>query len=326
MFRATCLSALFGFLAISAVALADDSVASIAAGGIVLEKTDDIALLSEELFISRKEIRVRFEFRNETENAIQTLVAFALPDIDIEAYRKHGVFVVPSEDPANFIGFTVKVDGQRVVPKVDIRAVFRDRDVTQDVQDAGLPVSFLEPEFEDRLRSLSKAALTDMTGRGLLDDEIAEGVYEPHWSTRARYYWNQTFPPGRVVTIEHAYTPIVGADPNFHPHYVPEQEVDHYCIDASARERLNDMWERSIAKLGHGAVTAFQVDYLLSTGANWRGGRIGRFRLSVETETPETVFASCHRGFEKTGPRTFIAEHSSFVPDRNLHFLFIEER
>jgi hypothetical protein len=311
-------------IALSSGAKGDDSVASIAAGGIVLEKSEDIALLSEDLFISRGEVRVRFEFRNETARPIQTLVAFALPDIDIEAYHKHFDLIAPADDPANFIRFSVKIDGQSVDPTADTRALFKGRDVTEDLGKAGIPASFFHPDFKARLQSLPKHVVKDLSGRGLLLADMVFGMYMPYWTTRTRFYWDQTFPPGRVITIEHTYKPIIGINPNFHPRHLPQYERDRYCIDASTQRQLNEIWDRSVVRLGHGAVTAFEVDYVLSTGGNWRGGTIDRFRVTVETESPETIFASCHDGIKKTGPKTFVAEHRSYTPDRDLHFLFAE--
>ena len=304
----------------------DDSVASLAAGGIVLEKTEDIALLSEDLFISRDEVRVRFEFRNETVQAIETLVAFALPDTDIEAYHKHGDLVAPPDNPANFIGFSIAVDGRPVVPTAETRAVFQGRDITEDLARAGIPASFFDPAFKARLQALPDTVLSDLADRGLLSDGMVYGMYLPHWKSRTRLYWNQAFPPGQRVTIEHAYKPVVGINPNFDPRHLPDYETGRYCIGTTASQRMKAMWDRSAHRLGYGAVTSYEVDYLLTTGGNWRGGTIDHFRLTVETGSPETVLATCHDELRKTGPKTYVVERRAYEPDQDLHLLFLEER
>jgi hypothetical protein len=55
-------------LAMSAAvpAAANDSTATLSVGGLQLEKTDKIAMLSEDLYLSAKEVRVRYVYRNLT--------------------------------------------------------------------------------------------------------------------------------------------------------------------------------------------------------------------------------------------------------------------
>ncbi|GAI66158.1 unnamed protein product, partial [marine sediment metagenome] len=45
-------------------ALADDSSATLGAGGLVLQKTDKIALVSEDLYLSVTTVRISYRFRN----------------------------------------------------------------------------------------------------------------------------------------------------------------------------------------------------------------------------------------------------------------------
>ena len=60
----------FAFLAVLALSArpsrADDSTAALGAGGLVLEKTDKIALVSEDLTLSPTAVKVAYRFRNLT--------------------------------------------------------------------------------------------------------------------------------------------------------------------------------------------------------------------------------------------------------------------
>ncbi len=60
-------------------AVADDSMARVAAGGITFVESKDIRMLKEILQISTKEIRVRFTFLNESAKDIYATVAFPMP-------------------------------------------------------------------------------------------------------------------------------------------------------------------------------------------------------------------------------------------------------
>eukprot|EP01035_Chromulina_nebulosa_P002425 gene2425-3273_t len=61
--KKTVLAAVLAAL-IAAPVLANDSTAELAAGGLVLTKTDAIEMRSEDLFISAEAVRVRYVFIN----------------------------------------------------------------------------------------------------------------------------------------------------------------------------------------------------------------------------------------------------------------------
>ena len=61
-------------LAVASAAIANDTTASTGAGGLVLERTDAIDMISEDLFISVDEIRIRYVFRNRTPSDVETIV------------------------------------------------------------------------------------------------------------------------------------------------------------------------------------------------------------------------------------------------------------
>ncbi len=302
--------------------LADDSVASLGAGGIVLQKTDEIAILSEDLFVGTDVVRVRFAFRNETPLLIETLVAFALPDIDFEDYSKHADLIAAPADTLNFIGFSVVIDGRALTPKVDARALLAGRDVTELVRGFAVPVSFFHPDFQPTLKALSVPARQGMIARGLLVADTLGEMLEPNWTLCVRFYWHQRFPPERTVTVDHSYKPIVGIDPNFSPGHLQQEDRERYCIDHPVQGKLARLAEKS----RHDAATARRLDYLLTSGGNWRGGEVGTFRLAVDTAAPQTVLASCFEGLSRTGPTTYEASRENFVPRRDLHFLFVEEQ
>ena len=67
-------------------AVADDSSAALGAGGLALTQSSDIRMAKEDLYVSPKSVRVRFEFANDSAKDIETIVAFVLPDIDTYKY------------------------------------------------------------------------------------------------------------------------------------------------------------------------------------------------------------------------------------------------
>src|SRR5271157_557774 len=89
-------------LVASMPALADDSVASIAAGGLVPRRETRIVMAREVLQISLKKIVVDYDFRNDTDQDVTTEVAFPVPpyeydlvdgDIDEQSFSSFRLFV-----------------------------------------------------------------------------------------------------------------------------------------------------------------------------------------------------------------------------------------
>ncbi len=61
--------------------LANDTSAVIASGGLDFITHDAIVMESEDLFISKEEIRVTYRFRNDSDTDQDVLVAFPMPEI-----------------------------------------------------------------------------------------------------------------------------------------------------------------------------------------------------------------------------------------------------
>src|SRR5687767_12848060 len=70
-----------GMLFAACPVLANDTSAVLTTGGLEFITSQDIVMESEELFISKEEIRVVYQFRNTGETDQNILVAFPMPDI-----------------------------------------------------------------------------------------------------------------------------------------------------------------------------------------------------------------------------------------------------
>src|SRR5262245_54336329 len=75
---------IFAAAVIAAPACANDSTAELATGGLVLTRNDDIEMRAEDLFVSAREISVRYRFFNRASRDVTVLVAFPMPDVTIE--------------------------------------------------------------------------------------------------------------------------------------------------------------------------------------------------------------------------------------------------
>lgn len=104
-------------LAPTTPAWANDSEAAIAAGNLVLKKSDGIVMESEDLFLSRDLVKVRYIFQNTTPQEIRTIVAFPVARENYELDDQGR----PLQDPelTRDLRFEVRVQGQPVVTQVE---------------------------------------------------------------------------------------------------------------------------------------------------------------------------------------------------------------
>jgi hypothetical protein len=324
---------LLAVIAPAASVFANDSSAVLGAGGLELTVSRDIAMESEDLYISHSQIRVRYAFRNDSERNVTTKVAFPLPEIDLREQAE--LLLLPHLDQSNFVDFHVTVDGRSVEPKLEEKAIdAKGGDVTEAIVRAGLPVNGNDPAWKAKTAALSRAVRQQLADKGLISvetEDAGKGAVEtayPNWSLRATYYWDQTFPAGKIVIVEHRYEPIVGASPV--GSRIDFSQYKDFCLDDQGRAAVQRLLKAQAASAPAGApadsgaarVFAYEVDYVLTTGANWKAP-IGRFNLTIDKEKPDAVLTLCIDDIKKTGPTTFEAARTDFTPRKDIRFVVL---
>ncbi len=316
-----------------APAFANDSSVTLGAGGLVLTKSADIAMRSEDLTISPTRVEVRYVFVNESAGDLDETVAFPLPDIDNE-----NLWEAPrgamTGDPVNFVGFEAASDGKPIAVSVEQRALLKGRDVTAEVKAAGLPVNLSTDAGVKALDALPKAARNTLKAEGLIVWDPRYDYIRPNWTVATKFYWRQHFPAGKPVTITHSYQPVTGrsffTETALAPaaEDAPSQYVGPYCMDAGtralARKRLAQGTTYPGSQMGPGMLVAYETEYVLVTANNWEGP-IGRFHLTLDKLKPSNVLSLCWDGdLKKTGPTTFEAVRENFAPTRDISMLVLE--
>src|SRR5262245_40796326 len=114
-------------------ALANDSEAQIGIGGLVLRKNAHVEMRSEDLYVSAKEIRVRYRFFNKSGSDVRTIVAFPLPE------------VTPTGDDDERRGlseleFFTRVNGVSVTAQIEQRALVGGMDRTDVLKRFRIPL------------------------------------------------------------------------------------------------------------------------------------------------------------------------------------------
>ena len=176
-------------------AFANDSTASLDAGGLTLTLNPDISMESEDLYLSPGEVRVVYRFHNTSNHDIATLVAFPLPVMTI---GEQGNYDLEGRDPVDLMDFKVTAEGKTVEPKVEIRATRFGVDVTDVLKRYDIPPTMIasgegaRSALNDRLDDLPQDARNELTRYGVIDWNTAFGAADKplastHWDTHITY-------------------------------------------------------------------------------------------------------------------------------------------
>ncbi|MFZ5668003.1 MAG: DUF4424 domain-containing protein [Pseudomonadota bacterium] len=318
--------------ALAAPALANDSTAELAAGGLVLTTTDAIEMRSEDLFVSADRVQVKYVFVNTTSAAVTTRVAFPMPDIGDADFHFHDTAIPNRDDPANFLDFRTTVDGRPVAAMVEQRAFAGGEDVTHWLRQRGVPLAPYAEGVVGRLDTLSKADQAEALRMGVaVPDEYDAGQgwerhLSPAWTLKTTFHWRQTFPPGAPVTVEHRYRPAVGGSvgsmvgsPRFAADPAGRELQRRYCID----EPFLAAVRKASKGAEHPPFTESRIAYILRTGGNW-AKPIGSFRLVVDKGSPKNLVSFCASGVRKIGPTRFEVRKTNWRPDADLWILILK--
>jgi hypothetical protein len=326
---------LCGALVAAAPVLANDTSAVLTTGGLEFVGNLDIVMDSEELFISKEEIRVVYQFRNSGTEDQNILVAFPMPDIVPSVYAP---VAFPTGPADNLFAFETSFNGEPVEAVLHEYAYAVGVDRTELVKQLGLPlvpISDGAAEAADALDDETKARLLHL---GMLIPEefdAGQGWEKHHWPAwiyRATYTWEASFPAGETVTVEHRYRPSVGGTVGVsflsepYEGYDPASEYKtKYCTDdafmAAVRKTLTSPDEPWSAPFYES-----WISYILTTGGNWGVGAIGKFRLVVDKGSEDNLVSFCGEDVRKIGPTTFEMVKENFWPQKELDILILERQ
>lgn len=296
-------------------AFANDSTGYVGTGGIEYLKNKNIAMQGEDLFISKKLIKVDYQFKNLSNQDITETVLFPLPRVDntFESDFAHTEDLLKS--------FKIQVNGKAVQPTMHVQTfIQRDEkskaiDVTELFKQCGFSqTEMLNPwnrksdeygVFEKKLKSCSNPKVKSILPKN--PDEVI------NWSSQVVYSWKQTFKANSITQVKHQYKPLVGGSVALYPDEYNQQ----FCMDSNFKKGLKK------AQSEHSPFNA--LSYILTTGANW-AKPIETFKLTIERDPGELV-SFCWKGkVNKISPTQFQMVEKNFVPKQDLDVIFVHLR
>lgn len=309
-------------------ARANDSMAETALGGLTLVKTDAISLDSEDLFISKDEVRVKYRFTNTTDKDVETMVAFPLPD---QEYSEESQYYYM--DMTKDLNFKTVVEGSPVDYELVQQAFVNGKDVTERIKGLGwrLTAATDFQTFNKQVIDMAAADRDAALKEGLI---INAGVdtdpsYIPVWLLRTSITRKQVFPAGKTISVEHSYKPLAGGSVGGALN--AEYRNEDWGKEHTAKHCIDDDWykafDKKLATLkteeNSGPYSEWWLGYVLKSGANWKGP-IKDFRLVVDKGKPDNLVSFCADGVKKIAPTQFEVRKTDFEPKDDLNILIVE--
>ncbi len=298
----------------------------------MLTRSADIEMRAEELTISPRQVRVSYRFYNGAPEDVRTVVAFPMPDITVTDAAAN--LPLPTDDPENLLGFSTRVDGAPVKARAVQKVLARGADRTTELERMKVPLAPHLRTTDKALSRLSPADWEEARRLGLADVEeysVGRGMRKqlsPRWTLKTTYLWEQTFPAGKEVAIEHSYKPSLGrsaqtslADPAAIDQPWLKAYMRKYCLDRDFMAAVEHA--RKVARTSGAPFSEERISYLLSTGANW-AKPIGEFRLIVDTGDAANLVSFCMDGVRKIGPTRYEVRKTGFLPQDDLHILILK--
>jgi len=319
--------------ALSSPSRANDTSAELAIGGLVFTKNSDVSIESEDLAITPAAVTVRYVFLNQSASPVTLTVAFPLPDIDLTDAE---TLAFPTNDPANFVGFSTKVDGKPVNFTVNQRAFVNNKEVTATLRNMGIPIMPIGAQ-QSKIAELPQPTRDRAVAEGLLapsgTNDKGEPFYEARWTLKTSVVRQQTFPPGKPVTVEHRYRTSIGMSfdsvlrQGLRQKKGMEAEVQryktNYCIPDDFLKSLDKL--AGADEANKAKVMERRISYVLTTGANW-AGPIKDFRLVVDKGGVDRLVSFCGEGVKKISATSFEMRAKDFTPTQDLNIIILSRR
>jgi hypothetical protein len=292
----------------ASIAHANGVVTQRKAGGLVFTKTDTISIASEDLYISRDEIRVSYVYQSKAPRTQNVTISFPMPEVPIDdGPDTEDAFMndkIP--DARNYMNFKVSVDGKPVESRMVERALFNGKDITERLKKAGIPL-LLVKDRQEALAKVSKGIKDQLVKEELLSFSESNGFYMTNWSYQVLFEWEQAFKPG-PSKVDVSYRPITGDGADCGEYLDTGEGVKKYGPEPAFRAAL---------KKRRTALEPTWIGYVVKTAKYWNGP-IGKFRLVVDKGRRNNLVAFCPANSKKISDTQFEWTATNFVPQKDL--------
>jgi hypothetical protein len=314
-------------ISFSCPAYANDGYAGHTAEGLVFSKTDGISMEKETLSITEERIDVGYAFKNLTDKDIHATIAFPIPDIVCDWFT----------NPHYPDNFEASVNGEKIILRKETKAIVTDNygefwwqkkftkgeDVTEVLSDNDVPLDCRTiAEFSKSYEELQNHKLSPVYEKlvkmGLACCDPLDDPPGVDYRTRIKYYWEQTFPAGQTLEINHSYSPSLGTWNGFYDSMTElKTQIDKY------KPFYEKHFEKEAKADKFKYRTGFTyLDYTLVTANTWHGP-INEFRLILPS-TGRLIVTTMDGPFELVNGNLEIHK-KNYSPAEDLTVYFFHE-
>ncbi|MDD2369240.1 MAG: DUF4424 family protein [Sulfuricurvum sp.] len=312
--------------------LANDGFGALGAGGIIIGKTNDIAMAKEVLDISYDKIKVDYEFVNESDKDITETIVFPIPP-----------YLVGDPNPypyykGNLPNFNVTVNEKTINFQTKVRAVRgykKETDITQKLKD----MSFSDHDIvmaDYNIKNVLQNKADILIKNGFLPKDyvyIDNFGIEPLWKNYVTYEWKQTFKAHEKIKISHEYTPLASTGTSgcyynmfdeYDGHLISSRKGtgQGFCIDSKTLDKLDNLAKNKHNWQGYSCLRGVDISYILRTANTWKDG-IRDFHLILRTRTPDETVSTCYpKSIKQTSLTTYEVKLKNFKPKKDLSIYF----
>lgn len=302
-------------------ACANDSSVGESNGSIQFLKQNDISMAKERLLIDSDRINVDYVFINHSAQDVTIPVAFPMPAITKNGGEDH------SPGIANF---KLSVDGKPVHTQSRWRVMRIDEkgNSTEDITEKVLQNHWTIQQLVEAFQSDDPISYSDKEKESPLPSEWFVGDELQNIAVQQYFIWQQRFPAGKEVIIHHAYTPSLSGGVPQSLKLITGDGSEYYtgdsCLTPLTRKSLqqlqNEIKHKSESRDDIGWDS---LNYILTTGANWKDGVIGDFTLRIHKQQKNEVVVPCFSyPLTQIAPLTLEFKQKNFKPTENIHLTF----
>jgi hypothetical protein len=251
----------------------------------------DAALSIERMAVDVAVDRVgyAYRFRNKSQAPLALAASVGLPDLEVNN-EETTVYMLPSQDPQNFVGLTVEANGKPVQTKPDMHAVALGIDRLSELKAKNLPLIPFGEATAKALAGMKPQALEELSALGLVtprDPAEPDARVVADWSLHVVHGWTQEIGPNGTADVVVRFTPVKAV----------------YTVDASSLAGFDALKEQvcltpqivaaAKALVGAKGATADVVDITLSNDGPARWLDNPSASVAVRKPQADSVVAFC---------------------------------
>jgi hypothetical protein len=297
------------FITVPFISKANDGFGALGIGGIIVGKTDDIALEKELLEISRNLITVHYDFVNESNKDITSIVTFPLPAYPADS---RGSGIIAHGEPDDFKVF---VNNSPVEFKTKVFATIGKIDITDELRKLGFTDKQIASfPFDSSLLKSHQLRIPPSKIKKLKKKGFLLEYEAPAWQIHVSYEWVQTFPAKSTLHISHSYRPFVavGTASGYDKYF-----KDDFCINKEQKSKLDALLSDKKNLNLYYQINGAIIEYILTTANTWKDG-VRNFKLRIHTATDDEIVSTCYPKIKKLSARTFGVDINNFKPQKDL--------